>query len=116
MRDIKFRAWDKLDKVMLTWERIKREFTFEYFEDEGLEFMQYTGLEDVHGVEIYEEDLLNCWYKAGEKIIVKVIYNKEYASFEYKLIDCDLIGFNPGKIHKIEVIGNIHENPELLEG
>lgn len=109
MTNIKFRAWCKLDKVMLPWERIKSEFTFEYFEDEGLEFMQYTGLKDVNGVEIYEGDIL--WDEHYELHGV-VKFDEGKFIYSWDNIDIDLF-----EVHTtLPIIGNIHENPELMEG
>lgn len=60
MREIKFRAWD--GKVMMSWEwlsKLLRAGYFDYLLACGeIEFMQYTGLTDRCGVEIYEGDIL----------------------------------------------------------
>lgn len=73
---------------------------------------QYTGLIDKNGTRIFEGDILKCSY--GTTCVVE--WDKENARF---------LGFNIGKKGyisyvgrepKSEVIGNIHDNPELLEG
>ena len=60
MRDIKFRAWDKANNEIyqvrtLTWDR------WENVAEGQDDIMQYTGLKDKNGVEIYENDI--CSYK-----------------------------------------------------
>lgn len=77
---------------------------------------QYTGLKDKKGVEIYERDVVDTTYN-GEAFIGVVVYDmseldfkatngkENYGSnFQY-LLCCE----------EVEVIGNIYENPELLE-
>ena len=76
--------------------------------DEGrYELMQYTGKKDINGVEIYEDDILACYGGFTDlgctlqaNVEVEDIYEMAFI-----IRNCD----------KYEVIGNIHENPELLE-
>lgn len=79
-----------------------------YSEDlDKVELMQSTGLEDKNGVEIYLDDVLSDEY--GRKYI---------AVFKGDCVRCDAIrpgGKNRWISNHLEVIGNIHENPELLE-
>lgn len=84
---------------------------------ESLNVMQYTGLLDKRGVEVYEGDIVEAmqeyelgedkWYGIGEV----EFYNGSFV-FRYKIDDSWglLTGFD-----EIEVIGNKFENPELLE-
>lgn len=77
------------------------------FERCGL--MQYTGLKDKNGVEIYEDDIFVAPHDFGpggfvdRKAVVKFHETKGY-QWEYWLVD------------QLEIIGNIYENPNLLEG
>ena len=73
---------------------------------------QYTGLKDKNGKEIYEGDIVKIIFK--EKDIGKVIY-------EHNGFTIDVMNMNRtyGRVSFVnnfmEVIGNIHDNPELLE-
>ena len=121
MREIKFRAWHKEKKIMgevLGIDILHKEIFFsnedvdcyEHTDFKDIELMQYTGLKDKNNKEIYEGDIFHI----GSK---KILYVVEW-------IDCGLkgrqiknkswIGLDYWK-DDIEVIGNIYENPELLE-
>lgn len=69
--------------------------------------IKYTGLKDIHGIMIYEGDILTD-HETGE--LYKVIFEECGFKAEYKEYLFDLINV----AHFCEVIGNIYENPELL--
>lgn len=129
MREIKFRAWAKKEKEFvpsnIEWS-ISSEGLFCFTGeggglisyDEDYKLMQFTGLHDRNGKEIYEGDILCDVVERG----------KEQPTFLYKVEWADDIG--PGwfsmaprgrcflkemRMSLYEIIGNIYENPELLK-
>lgn len=92
------------------------------FNQEDLEFdkqcvlMQCTGLKDKNGKLIYEGDVVKFSSLYGHAIF-EIKWNEEFATFGYEDKETDFSEF--GKLYNdaayIEVIGNIYENPELLE-
>lgn len=74
-------------------------------EEEPFELMQYTGLKDKNGVEIYEGDLVRCLIDGDPEVYeIPTIGPKVYG----KTLHCMVWP------EDYEVIGNIYENPELL--
>jgi len=105
-------------------EEIKEIFKYSYdlIVGSDVELIQYTGVKDKNGKEIYEGDIVKLTGVAGEEGVGEVIFDKKNASFRIKTIEnenkIDFWGFyqllSVFRV-KIEVIGNIFENPELLE-
>lgn len=120
MREIKFRAWIKSLKKWygedIRWFPLKA-LSNEDNCAEDIEFMQFTGLKDKNGKEIYEGDLLI--HDGNRDCRFEVFYNPDIASFSicrhhYSNSQCG--GFTPAiNSPRLEVIGNIYENPELLK-
>lgn len=111
-REIKFRAWDKETKEILSFEDIIDYSISDLADDETWSVMQYTGLKDKNGNEIYEGDIL--FYEAyGKQYRNEVKYINEEA--RYGVCHDPYYGWSiPKGTHGIEIIGNIYENPELL--
>ena len=144
MREIKFRAWDKELKKMCnlinldwfvnsasgespSWIKVERNINDENGkycrtdEKEGtqgvFELMQWTGLKDKNGKEIYEGDIVKFgkeigsveWFNGDcpEFFISSGPYGGKFAFYEMQ-----------GKLfcwNELEIVGNIYENPELME-
>lgn len=124
MREIKFRAWDKDAKTMVyqsdngdeyCWQIGAEEIWVENIKEDYIlesNLMQYTGLKDKNGVEIYEGDILSGWigshWHSGEDKFEEVVkYDEKTASYNFAAIEV--------RYGDLRVIGNIYENPELLE-
>lgn len=128
MNNLKFRAWDKANKEMLKIEVL--DFFFKEirvlknngsrfsmkFED--VEIMQSTGLKDKNGKEIFEGDIVAGkfyfeevgYFDTGEREVI--VRNKQILWENGKFL-CS--GFDLSEMNeRIEVIGNIYENKELL--
>jgi len=115
MREIKFRAWIPSTEYMWSWESLVRDkahLAWLQLEPEYGEkvIMQYTGLKDKNGVEIYEGDILYKEITAGN--FGSVVVQFKDARFQVSGTETNL-----GWIAQdaMKVIGNIHENPDLLK-
>lgn len=77
--------------------------------------MQYTGFKDSNGREIYDGDILK-FYDSGEYYTGKVYFSEEYGGWHIRL-QCDHVAelYDYHDQDDSEVIGNIYENPELME-
>ena len=136
MREIKFRVWyngDEYDKPIMIYD-IQNSYDFgcndvkydneccfgDYLDNENYVVMQYTNMKDKNGREVYEGDIVTkngskkgvvswfdslVWDGSGSKH--SGFYCREW--FDYDELDWYL-GFDD-----IEVLGNIYENPELME-
>lgn len=128
-QEIKFRAWDKAQECYLydvqnAYDTLSGCVKYENGEDAGYDeecfagFLdndqyvveQFTGLTDANGKKIYEGDIVEVtsqyWGMLGNRYEVKF----KQGSFCVKYVLLSVISSS------ISVIGNVHENPELLEG
>ncbi|AVE84442.1 hypothetical protein C4O30_16115 [Lactiplantibacillus plantarum] len=108
---IKFRAWDNECKVIRYYDELKG-LTLDTLDASDFKLEQFTGLQDVDGKEIYEGDIARYTRWADHVGIVR--YFKP--EFELQNIGLDIdIAPTLTMRHELRVIGNVHENPELLE-
>ena len=125
MREIKFRAWDEKSKTMGEVNMIGGYADYSTYtvyghpsgvvtiddENPGNALMQFTGLTDKNGVDIYEGDILesqkNCLFDEGT--------TRRAVEFKDGGFFCGVQILTIVESFKPVVIGNIHENPELLE-
>ena len=142
MREIKFRAWHEIDKkwlhgycehgwgcsifgeviVMGNW----LSECHGLMDQNNVTVEQYTGLHDKNGRDIYEGDICRFNlqdFNGGDHIrALQVVYVVDMFGFPYKsepMIDdpdcCISLGEVVANDDEVEVIGNIHENPELIK-
>ena len=140
MREIKFRAWDKkysemiftgfhvlgevtafsqIEQYLFETKQVDNIPTIERWND--IELMQFTGLKDKNGKEIYEGDILKLQYPIRDVegydnnyILLNVIIEYHGGAFWFSgggYTDCNWHFYNEPER---EIIGNIYENPELL--
>ena len=124
MRTIKFRAWDESNKYMAVQGTPDLETIQSFFFHFGCcQLMQFTGLFDKNGVEIYEGDILLDveFDENGNDISGKfpVIYDSDKCQFSidnsFKKDGKNLVNFvEYFGIENLEVVGNIHDNAEML--
>jgi len=138
MKSIKFRACDRKERRMervisLAWDDNRDYPTFVETEScsyslvglQDIILMRYIGRKDKNNKEIYEEDIVKGYLKNGDEIIGIVRYNPKEATYYIEVIKIKFFGEDEYSIfcipvylyhiYNIEVIGNIYENPELLE-
>lgn len=121
----KFRAWTEEGKVMYydvypfkddTLLLSYDEISFDEVPASDFILMQSTGLFDMYDKEIFEGDVL----KTSDGELAKVVWNKELACWEAEflseIVDLSEVADVKSNRSDCEIVGNIYENPEFLEG
>ncbi len=116
----KYRAWFVETQTMYSWEDLINRIGISesiFIETELWKPMQYTGLKDKNGAEIYDGDIAQYIYKGLSYVGIIIM---RYGSWvlDHRMTNKE---FNQGILHLyhhrdiVEVIGDIHQNPELLK-
>lgn len=129
-REVKFRALDKNnllgsqigflpgDCVIVEWDDLKQQIWKRVANNKDIILMQFTGLTDKNGIEIYERDIVNA--KLVGEFKGPIVYNRG----SFKIDSGRDINNRPyiyledwcqTNYRTVEIIGNIYKNPELLE-
>lgn len=117
MRDLKFRVWSKtLKRFVPIWSTIEtrrddvlRPINYDFIIE------QYTGIKDKNSVDVYEGDYIKAkstiykieWFNTAFWAIPEIGYGSSQPI-------SSLYEYEDGMAYKVKVIGNIHENPDLL--
>jgi hypothetical protein len=138
MREIKFRAWDKITKRiynvrmidfdangkpdwirLIDWVQISEDtwdYDFPEKRFDEYELMQYTGLKDKNGKEIFEGDILQFEFEGENILTCPVSWEKNLSMWKCGI---SLVTILPEDLFventTYEIVGNIYENPELLK-
>lgn len=144
MRELKFRAWDKTRKRMIVvphlsfgdggealtimiWDKTAEMYDRALVIGESAELMQYTGLKDKNDKEIYEGDIVEMVSLYSDKCIAWVTWGLTEGYYAWAIGETWMLHSNtrrcavlypycqPGNGYELEGIGNIYQNPELLE-
>lgn len=137
MRELKFRVWDKANNRYLRRDstgidNLGNIIDFENCDEDdrgvhnvcvlgkndmGFTTEQYTGLHDKNGKEIYEGDILSIPRRKDKKKdkLYTVVWHKTHARLNFANTNGEFGEISIGKIMRSQIVGNIHENSELLE-
>lgn len=122
MKEIKFKVWHKIEKRLFDVYGFDKDNVYvdsmnDYLETvvsrKYCDLIQYTGLQDVSGKEIYDGDICKIESEDGKTRISQVIFENGCFNLQFNLLKNGLSHFTEN--YSLYVIGNIYENPELLE-
>ena len=133
MRPIKFRAWDGHKMIMPEDNAYYQHYISmcgsivqkssegmdcfgggdRWARAEPLELMQFTGLQDKVGVDIYEGDLISL--HDNQRGFTKVVFRNAYVGGWLLVRNNNECSLGARRREDLEIVGNIYQNPELLE-
>ena len=122
MREIKFRAWDKdeeemicgINECLMNWDGLQHNVDRFLNMPSHIPVMEFTGLKDKNGKEIYEGDVILIKPNMVGSCIGEIRWHEK--SFGFIFYNSRIWGLDdipPTNKHTIEIIGNIYENPDL---
>ena len=124
MREIKFRAWDSFNKRMCRGNEYKVTFAGAILNScdidmvHQLKLLQYTGVKDKNGKEIYEGDIIDYGYYSKEDDTEDLSRPMRFVA-KWSQEDSGFVAngrlMTRYQYYAFPVIGNIYENPDLLE-
>lgn len=117
MSEIEFRAWNdalpalaNVLEIRFNQHALLTDESKYLWDLDRIVLEQYTGLKDVNGVEIYEGDIVKAFHNYIDTVVFRLGCFGFDANHNHPFTPlCNLDG-------SMEVIGNVHQNPELLEG
>lgn len=133
MREIKFRVWNLINKCWIDVFRLTLaasgvvmsviDMNGEQYGLHQIRLVQYTGLKDKNSKEIYESDIVTAELSGMINYEMKSVVDYENGCFGIRALFDEVLVDSKGKFKsfdgcatdiKIEIIGNIYENPELI--
>ncbi len=123
MRPIKFRAWSRQEKEMVYAEPCEFDKSIWSRTDDKIPLMQFTGLHDKTGKEIWEGDVVDDgdgaaiveWLPGHCSFVLKPLWeNPEHSYYWFNKGTFSPKDANRTKLTETEVLGNIYEHPQLL--
>ncbi len=114
MRQIKFRIWNTNGQCFHDWRELveKNKIHLLANQQSAYPVMQFTGLTDINGVEIYEGDIVLVPGEGNCEVKISAYYGVVYSDifgYERPHADC------AAELDYPTIIGNIYQNPELLK-